>query len=110
MKNSPKSAIRSANSPEELVSNLRDLLSEAEGLVGDAVGEGAADKLAALQEKWENAQERMADLYARAREKAISSAQQTDKMIRSHPYESLAITLGIGVLLGAIIRGCNRSS
>lgn len=36
-------------------------------------------------------------------EKAVTSAKATDRAIRDHPYESIGIAFGIGVLLGVLI-------
>ena len=36
-------------------------------------------------------------------EKAVTSARATDRAIRDHPYESIGIAFGIGVLLGVLI-------
>ena len=36
-------------------------------------------------------------------EKAVTSAKATDRAIRDHPYESLGIAFGIGILLGVLI-------
>lgn len=105
MKSRPEAAL---DSPEELVANLRALLSEAEKLVGESAGEYASDKWQALQERLQSAQERVQELYGVARDKVASGAREADKTIRSHPYESLAIALGIGVLLGAFLRRNNR--
>jgi ElaB/YqjD/DUF883 family membrane-anchored ribosome-binding protein len=93
---------RTAQSPEKLVDNLRDLLSEAEKLVGDA-SEGASAKAEELGSRLESAQERLQEYYDNAREKVVSGAKNADKTIRTHPYESLAIALGVGVLIGALI-------
>ena len=40
----------------------------------------------------------------RGERKVVAGARATDETIRAHPYESLAIALGVGVLLGALIR------
>lgn len=93
-----------STSPEELVSNLRSLLAEAEKLVGESAGEYASSRMEELYTRLQAAQERVQELYGVAREKVAAGARQTDRTIRSHPYESLAIALGIGVLLGALIR------
>ncbi|WP_438479997.1 DUF883 family protein [Oleiharenicola lentus] len=98
---------RTAQSPEKLVGNLRDLLSEAEKLVGDA-SEGASAKAEDIHSRIELAQEKLSEYYDIARDKVVSSAKTADKTIRSHPYESLAIALGVGVLIGALIKS-NRS-
>src|SRR6266404_5861756 len=36
-------------------------------------------------------------------ERAVTSAKATDRAIRDHPYESIGIAFGIGVLLGVLI-------
>lgn len=37
--------------------------------------------------------------------KAISSAKSTDKMVRSHPYQTLGIMLGLGLIVGLLATG-----
>jgi len=36
-------------------------------------------------------------------EKASTSAKATDRVIRDHPYESIGIAFGVGVLIGVLI-------
>src|SRR5438093_10094498 len=36
-------------------------------------------------------------------EKATTSTKATDRVIRDHPYESIGIAFGVGVLLGVLI-------
>src|SRR5207244_2164443 len=36
-------------------------------------------------------------------EKAATSVKATDRVIRDHPYETIGIAFGIGVLLGVLI-------
>jgi len=36
-------------------------------------------------------------------EKAVNSAKATDRVIRDHPYQTIGIAFGIGVLLGVLI-------
>ena len=36
-------------------------------------------------------------------EKAVTGAKATDRVIRDHPYESLGVAFGIGVLIGVLI-------
>lgn len=36
-------------------------------------------------------------------EKARAGAQATDKMIREHPYQSIGIAFGIGMLIGILL-------
>ncbi len=78
-------------------------MTEAEKLVGEG-GDNAEEALGGVRARFEQARAKMEDVYGAARKKFVSGARQADDAIRSHPYESLAIALGVGVLLGALIR------
>ena len=70
-------------------------------------------------EKIENARQRLAvaiegskELYDKARAKAIEGAKAADEAIVEHPYQALAIGVGIGAIVGFLLarRGtCSRS-
>jgi len=92
-----------AEAPEQILENLRKLVTEAEKLIGEG-GEHTEEALSGVMERLENARAKMEDLYGAARKKVVTGAHQADEAIRSHPYESLAIALGVGVLLGALIK------
>ena len=36
------------------------------------------------------------------KEKAVSSARSTNRLVREHPYQSIGIVFGVGVLLGLL--------
>lgn len=91
-------------SPEQLVANLRSLLSQAEHMMADSSGEHSGERIDQLRAAMAQAQARLQAFYGTAREKIILGAKRTDETIRSHPYESLAVALGVGVLLGALLR------
>lgn len=97
---------RKANfeSPEQVVDHLRSLIAEAEKTLGSNLAEGSAEKLGALRERLADVKERVEEGFTVAREKICAGARQADTTIRAHPYESLAVALGIGVLLGALLR------
>jgi len=105
MKNRPTGT---AETPEELVENLRSLIAEAEKTLGEKLSEEGQGRLNELYARLEAARDKLEDIYGRAREKVVAGARTADDTIRSHPYQSLAIALGIGVLLGALIRGGSR--
>lgn len=88
--------------PEELVNELRGLVAEAERVLGESERASPA-AVSSLCERFESARERMAALYATTKGKVVEGARTTDAAIRSHPYQTLAIALGIGVLLGAVV-------
>lgn len=96
--------------PQELLENIHQLMTEVESLVaqpGNSDTE-AGSKLEHLKDRLNGATEKLQDAYQSARKKIIAGAKQTDETIRSHPYQSLAIALGIGVLVGALIRRSNK--
>jgi ElaB/YqjD/DUF883 family membrane-anchored ribosome-binding protein len=43
-----------------------------------------------------------------AKRRAVSSAQATDRSVRSHPYQSLGIIFGLGLLVGLLSAGIGR--
>ncbi|MEO6006285.1 MAG: hypothetical protein ABIZ04_23800 [Opitutus sp.] len=97
-----------AETPEEIAEHISRLMAEAEAMLEGPVADRAADKLGDLRARFENLQSKAADVYGDARKRVVAGAKATDETIRSHPYESLAIALGIGVLLGALIRRNNN--
>jgi ElaB/YqjD/DUF883 family membrane-anchored ribosome-binding protein len=90
--------------PEQVVEHLRSLIAEAEKTLGSNLSEGSSEKLGMIRERLAEVKERVEEGYQVAREKITAGARQADTVIRAHPYESLAIALGVGVLLGAFLR------
>lgn len=105
MKNQSTSA---TETPEEIAEHISRLMTEAEALLAGPVATRANEKLSELRARFEQLQSKAASAYGEARQKVVAGARATDETIRSHPYESLAIALGIGVLLGALIRRGNH--
>lgn len=94
----------SHESPEQLIQNLRELITEAEKTIAASAAEQVEGRLADLRERLDSAKEKISDAYNGARQKVTDGARQADDTIRSHPYESIAIAVGVGVLLGALLR------
>jgi ElaB/YqjD/DUF883 family membrane-anchored ribosome-binding protein len=91
-------------STDAVIENLRSLIAEAEKILNEGAAEPASEALADLKGRLEDARHRAEELYQDARQKVVAGARQADETIRAHPYESLAIALGVGVLLGALLR------
>jgi ElaB/YqjD/DUF883 family membrane-anchored ribosome-binding protein len=102
MKNNRTNVLES-ETPAQLLETLRQLVLETEQLLDNA-GEHAGEKLTDLRARINRANESLQDLYGTARQKFVASARRADETIRAHPYESLAVALGVGVMLGALIR------
>jgi ElaB/YqjD/DUF883 family membrane-anchored ribosome-binding protein len=92
-----------AHTPKELLHDLQALVAEAEAMVADSVTEQATDTVDSLRSRFAAAQERFTDAYTGARKKVIAGAKCTDDAIRENPYQSLAIALGVGLLVGVIL-------
>jgi ElaB/YqjD/DUF883 family membrane-anchored ribosome-binding protein len=101
-------SVSRAETPEEVAEHISRLMDEAEAMLVGPVSDRVADKFSDLRVRLEQLQTKAMDVYGDARQKVVAGARATDETIRSHPYESLAIALGIGVLLGALIRRSNH--
>lgn len=98
-----------AQTPEDLLAELRTLVADAEKMMSDSVTEHSEDAVSALRSRFAAAQERMGELYAGARQKVIAGAKYTDDTIRANPYQSLAIAAGVGLLIGILVgRRCEK--
>ncbi len=87
---------------EKLLEDLRVLIHDAEQLLksgADEAGEKAAELRAKLQESLAKAK----DTCRRLEDRAVAGAKAADRVIREHPYESLGVAFGVGVLLGVLI-------
>lgn len=100
MKNKNEST---AQTPKELLNDLQALVLEAEKLMGDSLSEHTADAVSALRTRFEAVQLRLGEVLADARTKVVAGARRTDEAIRANPYQSLAIALGAGLLIGVLL-------
>ena len=100
MKNKTES---SAQTPQDLLEDLRTLVADAERMMGESLSEHSADAISALRARFETAQERLGEFYTGARQKVVAGAKYTDEAIRTNPYQSLALALGTGLLIGVLL-------
>lgn len=90
--------------PEQLIEHISRLMAEAEAMIAGPVAEQSSSRLAEIKNRLESARERLGDVYSRARQNVVAGAKYTDETIRENPYYSIGLALGIGVLLGALVR------
>ena len=89
-------------SKEKLVSDVKVVVQDAEDLLratAGEVGEKAKEARARLGTALESAKASCRKLE----EKAVAGAKATDHLIREHPYESIDIGFGLGLLIGLLI-------
>lgn len=91
------------HSPEEILEELRALVTEAETIVGNSVNEASEDIVSSLRARYEAAQEKLLDAYATARRKVAAGAATVDETVRERPYQSLAVAAGAGLVIGLLI-------
>ena len=92
-----------SNDLGSLAEDARALMAATADVAGEKVGE-ARNRLAA-------ALERGKEIYGRVRDKAIDGAKATDEAVHEHPYQAIAIGVGVGAILGYVFaRRCCRSS
>jgi ElaB/YqjD/DUF883 family membrane-anchored ribosome-binding protein len=87
---------------DRLVSDLKTVTKDAEELLKTVSGEqgnGSHEMRMRLSSAIESAKA----TYRRMEEKAVAGAKATDKVIREHPYESLGIAFGLGLLVGVLV-------
>ena len=84
---------------EKLVQDLATLVHDAEELVkaagSDLAGKAKTELAAAL--------ERMRSSCDRLEISAEAGARQADQIIREHPYQSIGIAFGVGLLIGVLV-------
>ena len=87
---------------EKLADDLRALVHDAEELLKSGAEE-AGEKAAELRARLRTSLDKAKDTCRKLEGHAIESAKAADRVIRSHPYESMGIAFGVGVLLGVLI-------
>lgn len=97
-----------AETPEQLIEHISRLMAEAEAMIAGPVADQAGGRLAEIKDRLETARVKLTDAYGRARQGVVAGAKYTDETIRNYPYQSLAVALGVGVLIGALIRRSNN--
>ncbi len=107
MKNRHDTAAR-AETPEQLIEHISRLMSEAEALITGPVADQAGSKLADIKERLEEAREQLGDVYERTRKSVVAGAKYADTTIRENPYYSMGAALGLGVVIGLLIRRSGR--
>lgn len=87
----------------QLAEDASALMAATADMAGERVGEARKRLAAAL--------ERSKEIYGRVREQAVEGAKAADVAVHEHPYQAIAIGMGVGALLGFLLARrctCNR--
>src|SRR6188474_2595035 len=82
---------------------LSDMQSTAEGEERNADAMESSEKLAELRERLNAAIESAKVAARRLEEKTVAAAKATDRVIRDHPYQTVGVAFGLGILIGVLL-------
>lgn len=96
----------SALARERVVADLKSLVRDSEELLkataGD-VSEKAKETRARLSGALERATETSNQMQEQTAASARAAAKKAGTVLRSHPFESLGVTFGVGLLVGVLV-------
>ena len=87
---------------EKLVADLKPLSRDAEAVLQTTAGQ-AGEKMSELRTRLAGALDSAKATCQRIEEKALAGAKAADKTIREHPYESVGVAFGLGLLVGVLV-------
>jgi ElaB/YqjD/DUF883 family membrane-anchored ribosome-binding protein len=99
------------NKQTQAISNDMGQLAEDARALMTATADVAGEKVVEARQRLAAALERGKELYGRAKEKAVEGAKVADEVVHEHPYQAIAIGVGVGALLGFLLArrcSCNR--
>lgn len=87
---------------QRLATDLKLVMRDAEDLLKATAGE-VGDKVKEVRGRLTKALQSAKDTCERLQEKTVDAAKATDHVIREHPYESIGIAFGVGLLIGVLV-------
>lgn len=87
---------------EKLGADLKNLSHDAEAVLHATAGQ-AGEKMTELRGRLASTLESCKATYRRIEEKTVAGAKVADKTIREHPYESIGVAFGVGLLIGVLV-------
>jgi len=85
-----------------LPNEIDQLAAEARALMA-ATADVAGEKVCEARKRLATALERGRALASNVRDQAVAGAKATDEAVREHPYQAIAIGVGVGALLGFLV-------
>ncbi len=95
-------------SAEEIEASTEKLLQDLQAVVHDgeellrAGAQNLSERGMAARERLAAALEVAKETQQKLQERALAGAKATDKLIREHPYQSIGVAFGVGMLLGIL--------
>jgi ElaB/YqjD/DUF883 family membrane-anchored ribosome-binding protein len=87
---------------QRLASDLKLVMRDAEDLLKATAGE-AGEKVREVRSRLTAALESAKATCEQLQVKTIEAAKATNHVIREHPYESIGLAFGVGLLIGVLV-------
>jgi ElaB/YqjD/DUF883 family membrane-anchored ribosome-binding protein len=87
---------------ERLAGDLKVLMRDGEELMKAMVGQ-AGENIAEMRSRLAAVIESAKATCHRLEDKSVAAVKVTDRTIRDHPYESIGIAFGVGLLVGVLV-------
>jgi len=98
------------NQATQTVSDEMGQLAEDAQALMVATADVAGDKIGQARKRLAAALESAKGIAGNVRDKAVAGAKATDEAVQEHPYQAIAIGVGVGVLMGYLLgRRCSSN-
>lgn len=87
---------------DRVVKDLKLIIRDAEALLKATAGQ-ADDKVVEVRNRLNLALESARETCDQLQERTIEAAKTADRVIRDHPYESIGVAFGVGLLFGLFV-------
>ena len=94
---------------EAIGHDVAQLADDARALMA-ATADVAGEKVSEARERLAAGLARGREVYGRARDRAVEGAKAADDAVREHPYQAIALGVGVGAIIGYLAarrRSCN---
>jgi ElaB/YqjD/DUF883 family membrane-anchored ribosome-binding protein len=94
---------------QTVCNDMGQLAEDAQALMA-ATAEVAGEKVSAARKRLAAALESAKVVAGKLRDKAVAGAKATDEAVHEHPYQAIAIGVGVGLVAGYLLsRRCSRN-
>jgi ElaB/YqjD/DUF883 family membrane-anchored ribosome-binding protein len=87
---------------DKLVTDLKRIVRDSEELL-HATKDAVGDKAKEVRQRLTDALDAAKRTCLRLEEKTLDSARAADRTIREHPYQSIGVAFGFGLLIGVLV-------
>jgi ElaB/YqjD/DUF883 family membrane-anchored ribosome-binding protein len=97
-----RSAEEIEDSTEKLIRDLKAVVHDGEELLR-AGARDLSERGVAARERLAAALEVAKETRRRLQERAVNGARATDRIVHEHPYQSIGVAFGVGMLVGILV-------